>query len=185
MHLFMNTRSFTLVELMIVIAIIGVLITLGFGTYINIQRRARDTKRISDINGLVHAIITYEVEQGAYPGDADDLGVHISPDCASDLRNDLLNNGYISSVPSDPMSNTVGCNVGSTVPNIDNLFFYGWDSWHLDMSECISINQLETQWGVDQLIEKYGQRVSVASGGDANIGTGSNMQFNVCFAITP
>jgi len=103
----MNTRSFTLVELMIVIAIIGVLITLGFGTYINIQRRARDTKRISDINGLVHAIITYEVEQGAYPGDADDLGVHISPDCASDLRNDLLNNGYIIINHPDYVKNSV------------------------------------------------------------------------------
>ncbi|PIZ65365.1 hypothetical protein COY15_03395, partial [Candidatus Roizmanbacteria bacterium CG_4_10_14_0_2_um_filter_39_12] len=50
---FINNKSgFTLIELIVVIGIIGVLATLGIGSYSNIQKSARDSKRYSDLREL-------------------------------------------------------------------------------------------------------------------------------------
>ncbi len=49
-------KGFTLVELIVVIAIIAVLATIGLVMYSNVQRTARDSKRIQDINAIQNAL---------------------------------------------------------------------------------------------------------------------------------
>ena len=49
-------KGFTLIELMVVIAIIGVLSLIAFGTYNSVQSRARDGKRRGDIDAILKAL---------------------------------------------------------------------------------------------------------------------------------
>lgn len=64
----MNRRNqgFTLVELIIVVAIIGILSTLGLNSYADILAKARDTKRKADLREVQVALQQYYVEYGTF-----------------------------------------------------------------------------------------------------------------------
>ncbi len=62
-----NQRGFTLVELMIVIAIIGVLAAIAIPIYSNMQGRARTAKAQSDLRGLYSALTVFGVHCGDVP----------------------------------------------------------------------------------------------------------------------
>jgi len=70
-HLKSRSKGFTLVELLVVIAIIGTLATLLLIQLGVARAKARDAKRISDINQLRSAVeLFYDDNNGIYP-DAD------------------------------------------------------------------------------------------------------------------
>ena len=62
-----NQRGFTLVELMIVVAIIGILTAIAFPLYANIQARARVAKAQADARTLASAVVVYSAHTGSLP----------------------------------------------------------------------------------------------------------------------
>ncbi len=62
-------KGFTLLELMVVIAIIGFLMTIGIANYMEVRKKARDAKRIGDIKALREALEIYRQSSNppAYP----------------------------------------------------------------------------------------------------------------------
>ncbi len=65
MKMFQKQKGFTLVELLIVIAIIGLLATLAIVSLTSAQQKARDTKRVADIKAIQTAL---ELEWNDNPG---------------------------------------------------------------------------------------------------------------------
>ncbi len=59
--------GFTIIELLIVIAIIGILATLVLTNFQGAQAKGRDTTRKSDINSIYQKLEEYHNENGGYP----------------------------------------------------------------------------------------------------------------------
>ena len=65
--------GFTLIELMIVVAIIGILAAIAVGLYQNIQARARTAKVQADLRTIASALIEYASGCEALPGQPGDV----------------------------------------------------------------------------------------------------------------
>lgn len=85
----MNNRTtshhgFTLIELLVVIAIIGLLSSIVFASLSNARAKARDTRRIADINQLEKALALYFDTYGVYPNLVSDLVPRYIPTIPTD-----------------------------------------------------------------------------------------------------
>jgi len=80
--------GFTLVELMIVMAIIGVLLTVAIPSYLGAVRQAREAVLKEDLHTMRSAIDSYTADKQKAPQSLDDL----------------VNEGYLREIPIDPMT---------------------------------------------------------------------------------
>jgi prepilin-type N-terminal cleavage/methylation domain-containing protein len=90
-----NQRGFTLIELMIVVAIIGILTAIAFPLYANIQARARVAKAQADVRTLASAAVVYSAHTGVLPTTLDNLTSAV-------VVNGVTAGPFISPVPSPP-----------------------------------------------------------------------------------
>lgn len=90
-----NSQSgFTIIELLIVIAIIGILSSLLLSNFIGIRQRARDTQRKANLLQIQAALEMYRADQGSYP-------LTGSVVCGSALA--VGSSTYMQKVPCDPL----------------------------------------------------------------------------------
>jgi len=96
-----KTKAFTILELMVVCAIIGILAAIVFVSLDRGKTRARDAQRKSDITRIAGAMESYRVDKKSYISSGAleaDLFAPLMIIPAS-----LATEGYIDSVPADPL----------------------------------------------------------------------------------
>lgn len=75
-------KSFTLLEMLVVIGIIAILVTIGFASYSTVQKKARDAKRQGDLKAAQQVMEQcYSVNNFAYPTITDDGAGKVSSTC--------------------------------------------------------------------------------------------------------
>ena len=75
----MKARAFTLIELLIVVAIIAILAAIALPNFLEAQTRSKVSRAKADMRTLVTAIESYHVDNNLYPIPADEVGVYPSP----------------------------------------------------------------------------------------------------------
>ena len=111
-----RSKGFTLVELLVVIAIIGVLATLVLIQLGTARARARDAKRIADVNQLRQAMeLYYDQQGGKYPLP----GAIYTTDPATGALHDFL-----ATLPYDPLD--VNAPYGICVETTSQTSFMVW-----------------------------------------------------------
>lgn len=103
-------RGFTLVELMVVVAMIGILVSMAVPTYRNMVERARETVLKQNLFTIRDVIDQYYADKGKYP----------------DSVEELVSGGYLRHIPIDPMTGQADW---TTVP------FTGADPGQLEPTE--------------------------------------------------
>ena len=96
-------KGFTLIELMITISIIAILATIGMVVYSSVQKNARISKRVQDLNSMKVALETYKTATGSYPK-------LTSGGCIATVLTDLVPR-FMPTTPKDPTES--GCGSGS------------------------------------------------------------------------
>ena len=85
-----GNSGFTLVELMIVMAIIGVLAVIAIPSYMSALRRAREAVLKEDLHVMRAAIDSYTMDKQKAPQSLDDL----------------IQEGYLKVIPEDPVTHS-------------------------------------------------------------------------------
>lgn len=92
----LNQKGFTLVELLVVVAIIGILSTLLTANFIGVRQRGRDSQRKSNLRQIQSALELYRADQAGYPPTAN------FPACGGVFTNQSGTTTYMQKVPCDP-----------------------------------------------------------------------------------
>lgn len=127
-----QSRGFTIVELLIVIVVIGILAAISLVAYGDIQTRANNAKRKSDIAAIVKSIELYYVDNGRYPAV---VGPGAPTACLSSVgwncwgagtnTNRLVPSQYASRMPQDPQYVDI---LGCDYPNPFRSLMYGYQT---------------------------------------------------------
>ena len=70
----MSIRAFTLIELLIVVAIIGILAAIAIPNFLEAQTRSKVAKSKAEMRTLALALESYHVDRDGYPPDSRDMG---------------------------------------------------------------------------------------------------------------
>jgi general secretion pathway protein G len=84
----LSEKGFTLIELMVVVAILGILVTLAEPSYHLATTKAKEAALKKDLYILRDVIDQYHADQGQYPPSL----------------SDLVQKGYLRSIPVDPFT---------------------------------------------------------------------------------
>ncbi len=90
--------AFSLMELLVVVAIMAILLAAGIVSYSSVTRRSRDAKRKADMEQIRQALELYRADNLSYPGACTDY--------VSTCLSGAAFSTYMSTLPSDPKLST-------------------------------------------------------------------------------
>jgi len=99
-----SKRGFTLIELMVAIAIVAILATVGMVVYASAQKSGRVSKRLQDLKAIQTALELFKTTKGFYPS-VTTAGTFVCVDALS--ANNSLAPNFLPVVPRDPIQTTV------------------------------------------------------------------------------
>ncbi len=99
-----NAPAFTLIELLIVVAIIGILAAIAVPNFLSAQVRAKVARTKADMRSISTALETYRINYNSYPPDGDDLPNFNPMDFDTAARLKVLTTpiAFMSNLPNDP-----------------------------------------------------------------------------------
>ena len=102
-----RTKAFTLIELLIVVAIIGILAAIAVPNFLNAQVRAKLAKVKSDLRSIAQAQDMYFLDTNTYPPESED-NIFTGRRSPSEAGLFFLTHpvAYMSSIPHDPFQDT-------------------------------------------------------------------------------
>ena len=125
-----SSRGFTLVELVIVVAIIIILAAITISVYSGTQARSRDAKRKADIANITKAMELYYDDNGQYPTSSGSTAINpgwvsSNDDSWANLESQLVGSNAIDKLPKDPVNlpNTKAAGAGVTSSVKSNLSY--------------------------------------------------------------
>lgn len=107
-----SKAGFTLLEILITIAIISILFTILLPLFFNYRARARDAQRLFTLKQVASALQLYRLKNGSFPSSAPcALGGNKKNFCSGcgnqngfpAALNDLVVQGYLALIPVDPL----------------------------------------------------------------------------------
>lgn len=99
------SRGFTLIELMVVIAIIGILAALIVPKIMSRPDQARRVAATQDIASVMQALKLYRLDNGRYPTTDQGLGALVNKPTTDPVPNNWKEGGYLERLPNDPWGN--------------------------------------------------------------------------------
>lgn len=147
-----NRSGFTLVELLIVIAIIAILSVIVLVGLPEAVSRSRDAARLVDANQLVSALDEYVLKEGNFPAnldnDASGWDCNFDPADPGGFIEILETEGYMVTPP-DPLNNLTSCYTGGM-----RYFRYGAGAYGCSATKgdfyILIIDDIETSTGVHE-----------------------------------
>ncbi|MFH1742835.1 MAG: prepilin-type N-terminal cleavage/methylation domain-containing protein [bacterium] len=98
----MKRRAFTLIELLIVVAIIGILAAIAVPNFMNARTRAKIARVVGDLKAITMAMEIYRTDRNSYINESESGAILEGPPLPNSGLIWLTELGYIGSIPTDP-----------------------------------------------------------------------------------
>lgn len=94
-----TARGFTLVEMIAAIAVLGIVSTVAITSYVGVQAKSRDDRRVSDMQALLVALESFYNRCHVYPDPGSNVLTTVS---AASTCSSVTFGDYLPTVPIDP-----------------------------------------------------------------------------------
>jgi general secretion pathway protein G len=98
----MRQRAFTLIEVLVVVAILGILAAIVVPRIMDRPDEARRVAAKADIGALVAALKLYRLDNGNYPTTDQGLGALVQRPTTNPVPGNWKQGGYLERLPKDP-----------------------------------------------------------------------------------